>query len=466
MIKINRIKIKNFRQFKDVEIEFDEDKGVFLFIGKNGIGKSNFLNAVCWCLYGKQPFKTHDQDKRLLNEEVAEVSPNDRISVELEFSVNNDIYSIRRFKAEIQEDSFVVMRKVDGDWLQMPNPNHIRENFLPESVINFFFFDGEAIQNLFKGDYARKIKASVWKISDVQIIDDALDHLNSTRDDHRKKLTKDIPEDKKKEEELMEVGRNIEKSKSELETNESTIADKKEELAKLRKEEERYSKYRDLYLKKDEIENQLLSSERKYKEYQAEINSLICANAPFYYAIDGLREVERLVNNDIEKGEIPSDIKGKFIQDLITRKTCICGHHIAEGGSEYKELKKLLGTAESKDEREILLKDSYFINTTLDELKSLPIRIGGLREKRARENVEIEKLQRQIKDIKEQLKNAPDKEVGDLEKTIQHVEGQISDALKEVGSLKRDIELGIVHAEKIRDEINETILKKGNNVRI
>ena len=62
MISIDRIEIKNFRQYRNVELSFDKNTGSYFFVGKNGIGKSNFMNAICWCLYGRIPFRS-DSDK-------------------------------------------------------------------------------------------------------------------------------------------------------------------------------------------------------------------------------------------------------------------------------------------------------------------------------------------------------------------------------------------------------------------
>ena len=54
-MRIERVSIKNFRQYKNVVFEFDK-KGqcdLHIILGNNGIGKTNLLNAISWCLYGK-----------------------------------------------------------------------------------------------------------------------------------------------------------------------------------------------------------------------------------------------------------------------------------------------------------------------------------------------------------------------------------------------------------------------------
>jgi DNA sulfur modification protein DndD len=466
MIKIRRIKIENFRQFKNVEIVFDEDKGIFLFIGKNGIGKSNFLNAVCWCLYEEQPFKLQDQDKRLLNEDVFKKNPNSLISVEIEIISDGDVYLIRRSKAEIQNSRFVIMKKNGEDWKEIENPTYIRENFLPKKIMNFFFFDGEAIQNLFKGEYSKNIRDSVWKVSDVEIIENALDHLNSIYDDLRKKLTKDTPHEKKKEEELTIIEEGVDKNIKELEEKRLLLEKLKEDLVRLKKEEEHHIKYKSLHQRRSELENQLQELEMRGKEDQRDLNLLICNLGPFYYSKDAIVEVGSFVGKDIDEGEIPSDIKGKFILDLINRKRCICGHSIIEGEVEYRELKKLLDIAESKEEREILLKDTYFIDNILNDLKLLPDNIRKLREKKAKVRQEINKTQIQIRDIKEQLKNAPDKEVGDIEKTIEYTESNVFDCLKEMAIMESEIKSAKDRIKDILNEINEEISKKDKSDKI
>jgi AAA15 family ATPase/GTPase len=45
---IKRIKISNYRQYEDIDLKFPEEKRILLFVGKNGTGKSNFLNAINW----------------------------------------------------------------------------------------------------------------------------------------------------------------------------------------------------------------------------------------------------------------------------------------------------------------------------------------------------------------------------------------------------------------------------------
>ena len=49
-MKLSKVKIRNFRGVR--EEEFPVGSGINLIEGKNGCGKSSFLNAIEWCLFG------------------------------------------------------------------------------------------------------------------------------------------------------------------------------------------------------------------------------------------------------------------------------------------------------------------------------------------------------------------------------------------------------------------------------
>ena len=67
---LESIKLENFRQFVNEQIDFstDPNQNVTLIIGENGTGKTTFAQAFFWCLYGETSFT----DKILLNRNVCE----------------------------------------------------------------------------------------------------------------------------------------------------------------------------------------------------------------------------------------------------------------------------------------------------------------------------------------------------------------------------------------------------------
>lgn len=56
-MRIESITLHNFRQFRgDVTINFEKalGKDLHIILAKNGVGKTNILNAITWCLYYKE----------------------------------------------------------------------------------------------------------------------------------------------------------------------------------------------------------------------------------------------------------------------------------------------------------------------------------------------------------------------------------------------------------------------------
>ena len=56
-MKFCRIELKNYRQFRDLKIDLDSpsEYDINIIVASNGLGKTNLLNAISWCIYGKEP---------------------------------------------------------------------------------------------------------------------------------------------------------------------------------------------------------------------------------------------------------------------------------------------------------------------------------------------------------------------------------------------------------------------------
>lgn len=59
-MQLLNIKIRNFRQYKDVDLElaYGEGNKLTVILGENGYGKTTLIRAFVWCLYGKILLKT------------------------------------------------------------------------------------------------------------------------------------------------------------------------------------------------------------------------------------------------------------------------------------------------------------------------------------------------------------------------------------------------------------------------
>lgn len=458
MLFINRINITNFRQYKNVSLTFNSSKGIFLFIGKNGMGKSNFLNAICWCLYGKQPFKFHDKEKKLLNEEASRLNQYDEVKVSIEVNINNRLFLFQRTQRETQQAKFIVMSKQGQDWVEFPNPTVIVNNFLPESISQFFLFDGEAVQNLYKGSYSENLKEGIWKVSDVTLLDRASKDLSGTKDQLRKFVSKDEPDTELLETELSKLEKTKEEKVKLLETRQKEISDSKEKREKFNEELKRYSAIKNLQEQRDILRRELEEANSRSETYQRQINDKLISLGPFWYIKELLVQLAQKLNEVSKSGQLPPKIKSTFVKEIIESKICICGTAILDDSKELHNLHKLLADVEPLDSRNYLIEDKIEINSIIKDLQiGFQTEFKDIRERLAQERKRIEEIQLQLNEISEKLVKVPG-HVGDIESTIRRLDEQMELCSQEIGQTKgliKQLEEKIIEYKTKLEKLNK-----------
>jgi len=106
---IKRVELSNFISHRHSIIELD--KGVSVFIGKNGSGKSSVIDAVTYALYGKH---MRDDNKNIVRD-----GSNEAYAV-VEFTHNNKVYRAeRRVNRSGRLEAALLSEYTDGRWRQI-----------------------------------------------------------------------------------------------------------------------------------------------------------------------------------------------------------------------------------------------------------------------------------------------------------------------------------------------------------
>ncbi len=250
-MKFLKLVIEGYKSFRlPTEIDFtkgrqDPERNVYLVGGMNGAGKTSVLEAIHLCLYGQ---KRKDLILKAINR--AEIANgNASCSFELNFLTDdNDAVVVKRAwvakaainkpRAEDLEEKLTIIK--DGKRVTVASPQMWQDYLdatIPQSITQFFFFDGEKIQEMAADEHAAyKLRSSMEVALGIGFIRRLIDDLKHLRDEERRNRTDISDEDIRLKENELQIQRH-KKEKLEIQRTEvgEDIEQFGEELAEIRK---------------------------------------------------------------------------------------------------------------------------------------------------------------------------------------------------------------------------------------
>lgn len=231
-------KILNYRQYKNLEFDFSKtcDNDIHAIIASNGVGKTNLLNAINWCLYGKEPhmdvsengtanFDDSEEDKLSLANvdaiEEARVAGDSVCNVEVSIitETGNEVAEITRsvpvntktyyIAAEDKFQVKVTDQNGEPDYKYGSDANAYVNKYLPEAIREYFFFDGEQLLKYFDVNKKKHIEATINSIAQIDSLKESNKHLLTLIQEFRKDLKKKDPQIEEKEKKLATCENNV-----------------------------------------------------------------------------------------------------------------------------------------------------------------------------------------------------------------------------------------------------------------
>ena len=226
--------------------------------------------------------------------------------------------------------------RADGQTRRVSNPTGRVESILPANVRNYFFFDGEKIEQFTRPDNEKEVKEAVRNVLKIEVLERARTHLDVAAREYQSSL-KNLASGGL--EQLLDDEENI-RLKSEK---------TRKELAELREEKaaaERQTKEIDARLSEihevREWDNRRKVASETMKVRQEELDQLWrsirdTSNVGYYrFAGEAIDKATSIVDAMRERGEIPPGIREQFVQDLLANHMCICGRPIEEESEEHR----------------------------------------------------------------------------------------------------------------------------------
>jgi DNA sulfur modification protein DndD len=303
-MKFRKLTIENYKSFQfATEILFpigEDGRSIFLIGGMNGAGKTSIMEAVTYCLYGG---KTDDIFRNINRREKAKGNANVAFEIVIEMDDGSELIVKRSWTAgAVSEpkprdlsERLVVVR--DGKRVSVQN-QEIWQDFIraaiPPGITQFFFFDGEKIQEIAADDHSEvRLKSSLEAALGIQYINRLASDIVYIKQEERKGFVEISDED-------------LDFKQSELKREKSKQARKHQERDALRVDLDGFKDQLDEARKRFEAAFHVAPESREAMREQ-EKRRVVAANR--------LAQVESEIRGLCEKA-LPFSIAGKLFEGI------------------------------------------------------------------------------------------------------------------------------------------------------
>lgn len=477
-MRIEEIKIKNFRQYRDITFNFNtcKENDLHVILGKNGTGKTNLLNAITWCIYNEEFHLGNSENalKRVNVNALKEAKENgiDEIDVEVSVTISDDTgfktYSrIEPFKVNsdfIKMQTFNVITKDRvGNIIKYENKediDHIINANLPESIREYFFFDGEQLDNYFLNSNGTLIKDAIYNISQVKLLTDSRERLekvinelessagskNIELNDLIKKKEDLIKNNEKLSEYIQKLDEQITISKNEIKEcseylkSSEGVPEKEKELESIRQEI-------------DKKDNEIKEVNDKIKNFIKKYTILFG-----YYNVN--KKTLEIIQEKEKDGLLPPNIDKNLLKSMLLEHKClICESDLDKDKEEHIKdiLEKLQVSSELSN---LLSKIKGSLETNIFKIREYNKEKNEILDYKKTLETKQKTLKNKADEIDKFLKNFTDREEIKQKHIKRNKHNELLDEnLMKKGSYSESLKANTKELQKIQKDIDVTIEK-------
>lgn len=383
-MKFKEITLVNFMRYKGkntIRFSTDDKMNVTAILGNNTVGKTTIAQAFRWGLYGEVITTNYTSKEKavLLNKEViTEMGDRGTGEVRVEITLSDKVDTEEREYKFVRRQSFKrpptnphshdVVPVADAKLTVLISNNGVPQDkgaiddkindhrvgyvqsmineFFPEKLSNYFFFDGERWND--KNNKTEDIKQSINTILGISSILKLKEHLKEGNSEYKtnviQKLNKKI---KPTSSESQTYQKKIEQLEQSIQNEEDTIAQCNQDIAVAqadidalekilesnRSAEEEQKRLKAL---KDRIESNTRHRDTYFSDFIKEFSSV-----DKLLTSELIPSVEKVLSQvDLEGTDIPG-VTSDTIDWLLERGTCLCGEKLVPEHPHYQALIKL-----------------------------------------------------------------------------------------------------------------------------
>ncbi|MBD2141707.1 AAA family ATPase [Anabaena sp. FACHB-1250] len=476
-MRLTSIKLCNFRSFygktPEIILANGDIRNTTMIYGSNGAGKTSILNGFTWVLYEKFSAAFASTEQLVNKRAIAESEPGQPVecSVEIGWEHENIRYRAKRGCRVYKNQSDLIetgktqltmwLAGDDGQW-KIPNqlPEEIITQILPLSLHQYFFFDGERIEEIVRSHNKAEIAEAIRIFLGVEVIELSIKHLKEAKksletefknigDSETKQL---LTNQQKQELEIETINKRQTEINQELEYQQVF---KKEVSNKLRE----LSAVKELQEKRQNLESQRDSLRAELKKTRENLKKVISARGYTVLLTETTAKFREIFIDLKKRGELTAGISREFVNDLLNTGRCICGADLREGTHTHFHVKNLMRKAGSSTVEETAIR----MSAQVDEIDKQAVAFWEeadreqLRIQQLREN--LNQVELELTTIEEQLRKDPNEEISNLQKRLDEIESKIDELNREQGANHQELS----HLKISMDTLIKQISKQKQN---
>jgi DNA sulfur modification protein DndD len=478
-MKLTSIRLCNFRQFygetPEIRIATDNYRNTTIIHGNNGAGKTTILNAFTWVLYEKFTAAFAESHQLVNKRAIAEADVGTVVDTWVEVAWEHDgkRYRAKRMCRAYKQETgvnivpnellYLYIGDADGKWLhpQQP-PDEIIGRILPASLHQYFFFDGERIEQIVRQDKRLEIAEATKILLGVEVLNRSIKHLSEAK--------------KTLESELAQIGdtttkdllKSQQQCQQEIDRTDRRQTEISQEIASFKQIEQEINRYlleltaaKATQLHRQELERTKATHQTQLRQAQTAIKQLVSTNAHTVLLTNLTQSFHTIVSELRDRGELNQGISREFLSQLLHHQNCLCGTKLTPNTAAYLQVQNWLSRASIAVMEETTMrlitqvedletKGSTFwhsidfqqqiVTTARSEISQLEIEIDKLElQLRQDNNVEISNLQKRLDDIEIKVRDLTLSQ-GQNQQQIVHLEGQIQSLAKQIAKQQTNLD--------------------------
>jgi DNA sulfur modification protein DndD len=379
-MKLTRIKMTNFRQHKNVDVEISgPDADILVIKGTMGAGKTNFLNAVTWAIYADAGDAAAREIQLLSHSVISSMAMQDYekviVEIGLELDDKSTAFIVRsqdfQKTSENNASSYgsseltvSVLRNAADGYEVEPNPERWIDKNLPRRFRPYFLFDGEKLERFFQESDSPKIRSAIQEVARIDVLDRLQIGLSTAATDALQKASRLTGTDGDRlSDELGRVANELDSEREKIRQLSEQLSAASDQEVALDAELVTFGALEANIKQKRQLDKTLEENRALLETYKTELEKRLRKVAPGVFVAKALQELDAAIQDAKSRKVLPPPVSIDYLKSLLSDGNCVCGTSLSSGTTSHSHLYEVIDNYEQVSEVNSILYDLAIPNS-------------------------------------------------------------------------------------------------------